>query len=147
MWIIEFLAIATFSSAFLCWQAKPAKKMCVMLLPSMTMQLRGHRNWISVRMSGTFCWMTQNIGGVCRMPAIRQAMFPATMSKRRNLPCLTGNISSISLVTVTRLLCSHSVLTYLLTSVVILARFKRNIFSCMLTYFHICPTDLNLVSG
>jgi hypothetical protein len=93
--------------------------MCVTWLPSMTMQLRGHRSWTFVRMSGTSYWMTQNIGGVCRILATRQAMCPATMSKRRNPLCLTGNISSSSVVTVTFLSCSLSVLTHLLTCLVV----------------------------
>lgn len=84
----------TQSSALSCWQAKPAKKTCVMWLPNMTIQLRVPRNWIYVRMNATFCWMTQNIGGVFRMLATRQAMCPATMSRRKSPLCLTGTLSS-----------------------------------------------------
>ena len=121
----------THSSALSCWQAKPAKKMCVMWLPNMTIQLRVARNWTYVRMNATFCWMTQNIGGVFRMLATRQAMCPATMSKRKSPLCLTGTLSSNLEVIFTKV---SSVWTVFKEMVVLLC-------------WHIFQTDLNFVAA
>lgn len=63
---------------------------CAMLLQSMTMQLREHRNWNLGRMRGICCWMIQSIGGEFKTLGINLDMFLAIMLRKRSHLSLTG---------------------------------------------------------